>query len=135
MRCANSPAQWAMAIVCHSNMFHSPIWTLAYPENRTKRIRTMMEKGEYLISHQINSGMSLGIFDLEYKYYRPESETTGGKLYWEPNDLDADGLKLLEQMDFPLCSIAIAYDGINELKMEKLMLVLKGDAVIRDCLP
>jgi hypothetical protein len=65
--------------------------------------------------------MSFGIFDLEYEYKRQESAITGGKLYWDKTDLDTDGPKLLEQMDFPLCSVALAYDGINELELPKMM--------------
>jgi hypothetical protein len=83
-----------------------------------------MKESEYLVMHQINSGMSFGIFDLDYKFKRPESAFTSGKLYWDENDLDADGPKLLEQMDFPLCSVALAYDGINELEVPKMRLLI-----------
>lgn len=107
--------------MCHSNMFHSPVWSIAYPEDKTKRVHAMMSRSGYLVTHQINSGMSFGIFDLEYKYKKPESAATGGRLYWDENDLDADAPKLLEQMDFPLCSVALAYDGINELELPKMM--------------
>ena len=70
---------------------------------------------EYLNTHQIDCGMSFGIFDLEYKFRRPESAASGGTLYWVPDDGVTDGSKLLKQMDFPLFTIALAYDAINEL--------------------
>lgn len=85
----------------------------------------MMKNCDYLVYHQINSGMSFGIFDLEYKFKRPESAATGGKLYWDEKNLDADGPALLEQMDYPLCSVALAYDGINELDLPKMMPVIE----------
>jgi len=112
---------WAAAIVCHSNTFYSPVWTVAYPTGRIERIHRMVDRCDYLIRHQITSGLSFGIFDLEYRFKRPESAATGGKLYWDPEDLTADKEKLLEQMDFPLASVALAYDGINELEMAKVM--------------
>ena len=114
-------AAWAAAIVCHSNIFHSPVWPLAYPEDKVKRLYAMFNNCDYLLNHQIDSGMSFGIFDLEYKYKRPESAATGGKLYWNEKELDIDPPTLLKQMDFPLCSVAMAYDGINELEFPKLM--------------
>ena len=112
---------WAMAIVLHTNMFHSPIWPLVYPEGRAKRVRQGAKAADYLIRHQIESGMSFGIFDKEYKYKRPESAATQGKLYWDENDLESDGPALLEQMDFPLASVALAYDGSNPLDLSSLM--------------
>ena len=79
----------------------------------------MWQRSDYLINHQIDSGMSFGIFDLEYK--RPESAATRGKLYWDEKELHIDGPTLLKQMDFPLCSVALAYDGINEFDLPKMM--------------
>jgi hypothetical protein len=117
---------WAAAIVCHSNMFHSPVWPIAYPEDKVKRLYAVWQRSDYLVNHQIDSGMSFGIFDLEYKYKRPESAATGGKLYWDEKELYTDGPTLLEQMDFPLCSVALAYDGINELDLPKMMPLIEA---------
>lgn len=64
--------------------------------------------------------MSFGVFDKEYVFKRPESAATGGALYWDDKNLDVDSKLLLEQMDFPLCSVALAYDGINALDPEKM---------------
>ncbi|KAK2600181.1 hypothetical protein QQS21_005053 [Conoideocrella luteorostrata] len=111
---------WAGAIVMHSNMFHSPIWPLLYPEGLTKRLYACFSAGDYLIRHQVESGLSLGVFDKEYQYKSPESAAVGGKLYWDASDESADSIKLLEQMDFPLVSVALAYDNFNHLDMEKM---------------
>jgi hypothetical protein len=115
--------EWAKAIVLHSNMFHSPVWPVIYPEQKAKRMFDSMDPATYLVEHQIASGMSFGVFDLEYQFKRAESEATGGALWWD--DLkaspDATSEELLERMDFPLASIALAYDGINPLDMTVLL--------------
>lgn len=58
---------------------------------------------------------------MEYKFKRPTSKPEG-RLYWDATHPSADetGTELLEQMDFPLSSIALAYDGINDLDLQKL---------------
>lgn len=118
--------EWAKAIVLHTNMFHSPVWPLMYPENKGKRIFAGMGPVTYLVEHQISSGMSFGVFDLEYKFKRPESEATGGALYWDElkDSTDATSEVLLERMDFPLASVALAYDGINPLDIDGVMQVV-----------
>jgi len=73
---------WANAIVVHSNVFHSPVWSLLYPEHKAARAFAGTAAMRYPCDHQISSGMSFGVFDTEYKYKRPESEATGGALYW-----------------------------------------------------
>lgn len=113
--------EWVRAIVIHSNFFHSPTWPLIYPENKTQRAYAGMEAAKYLVNHQIESGMSFGIFDKEYKFKRPESAATGGKLYWNLENKDATGEELLEGMDFPLASVALAYDGINHIDISRIM--------------
>lgn len=112
--------EWARAICIHTNLFYSPLWPVVYPENRTQRVYQTFRAGHYLIKHQIDSGKSLGIFDKEYQWKRPESATTGGKLYWNLEDESATESELAEQMDFPLVSIAMAYDGIDELDMAQI---------------
>ncbi|KAL9082643.1 MAG: hypothetical protein Q9165_008826 [Trypethelium subeluteriae] len=76
---------------------------------------------DYLVRHQVNSGFSFGVFDLEYKFRNPKSEATEGALYWETTDLEATPEKLLEQMDFPLCSVALSYDGHHPLEMAQML--------------
>lgn len=123
---AHSP--WANAIVMHSNAFHSPVWPLLYPTAPTTLLHDLADAGSYLIDHQIDSGLSYGIFDTEYAFRRPESEKAGGALYWdrnEPSVLESQGMqaesdRLLEQMDFPLVSVALSYDGADPLDMEKM---------------
>ncbi|KAF2004045.1 hypothetical protein P154DRAFT_65615 [Amniculicola lignicola CBS 123094] len=128
-------SSWATAIIMHSNLFHSPLWPVLYPENLTKRIHDGYKSADYLVNHQISSDMSFGVFDTEYQFKRPESEATGGKLYWDEKEAsiqesegkEAEGKRLLEQMDFPLVSVALSYDGINPLdlpQMKPLMGVL-----------
>ena len=112
---------WAAAIVIHSNMFHSLVWPVLYPDEKTKRVQQGMGAADYLVRHQIESGMSFGIFDTQYDYKRPGSALTQGKLYWDPNDVKSDGVSLLQQMDFPLVSVALSYDGFNPLDMQRLM--------------
>jgi hypothetical protein len=85
------------------------------PEGKTVRCYRLFKAADYLVNHQIASGLSLGIFDKEYQFKRPESAATGGKLYWDESDESADQDKLAEQMDFPLISVALAYDGFNHL--------------------
>ncbi|KAK3349255.1 hypothetical protein B0T25DRAFT_547543 [Lasiosphaeria hispida] len=106
---------WANAIVMHSTLFASPVWTNIYPEEsvRTEKCYTMFKLATYMINHQITSGLSLGIFDKEYTFKYPESAATGGKLYWDLDDKSADSAKLVAQMDFPLVSVALAYDSIT----------------------
>ncbi|KAJ5595418.1 uncharacterized protein N7459_001626 [Penicillium hispanicum] len=112
--------EWALAICIQTNIFHNPLWPVVFPEGRTRRVYNSFRAGHYLIRHQIDSGYSLGIFDKEYQFKRPESAATGGKLYWNLEDETATEHDLEEQMDFPLVSIAMAYDGINELDMAQL---------------
>jgi hypothetical protein len=121
-------ADWASAIVVHSNLFHSPVWPALYPENRNARVLEGLASGDYIVNHQINSGHSFGVFDTEYQFKREESKATGGKLYWDRNEKgvqeekgsEAEGQRLLEQMDFPLVSVALSYDGADALDFDKM---------------
>lgn len=112
---------WVTAIIVHSNIFHSPVWPLVYPEDKTKRAHRGAAAADYLVRHQIESGMSFGVFDTKYEYKRPESVSTKGKLYWDEKDDDSDGATLLREMDFPLVSIALSYDGANPLDLARMM--------------
>jgi hypothetical protein len=113
--------------VLHSNLFYSPVWPVVYPDNKTARLYQGYAAGEYLIRHQIESGHSFGVFDLEYQFKRAESRPDG-KLYWDMQDTTLDADQLLAQMDFPLVSVAMAYDGIHALDMARLMPLI-------ECLP
>lgn len=115
--------QWTVAISCHSNLYHSPIWPVLYADDMNIHFHPTVEADEYLVSHQIDSGLSYGVFDTEYEYKTEEAKKLGGKLYWDPAEpsiqeeqgLAADGERLLKQMDFPLVSVALNYDGFNGL--------------------
>jgi hypothetical protein len=108
---------WARAIISHSNIFHSPAWAEIYSENKTERLYQTFAAAEYLVRHQIESGWSYGVFDREYQFKRPASinDAAGGALYWDESNKTATGAQLLEQMDFPLVSIALALDAANPL--------------------
>jgi hypothetical protein len=92
----------------------------------TARIHAMMTAGLYLISHQIESGMSFGVFDDEYEYKTAEGKAAGGKLLWDANEvvegasLKEEGERLAKQMDFPLVSVALSYDAANPLDMSRM---------------
>ena len=113
-------SQWAGAIVCHSNLFHSTIFPHVYPEGKGARFNNMMREVTYLVDHQISSGLSLGVFDKEYQYRRAETASTNGKFYWDPENNDYSGEELLEAMDFPLVSVALSYDGIDPLEPARI---------------
>jgi hypothetical protein len=112
---------WISAIVIHSNMFHSPVWPVTYPENTVRRAYAGFRRVDYLIRHQVKSGHSFGIFDLDYQYKTEEAKKQGGKLSWDLDNEDVTPEQLLEQMDFPLATVAMAYDGNNPLDMGKIM--------------
>jgi len=112
---------WSKAILTHSNIFCSPVWKVLYPDDKAKRAYGMFTNLDYHVLHGITSGHSYGAFDTEYKFKRPESAATGGKLYWDVDNLDATSSELLEQMDFPLVSIALGYDGFHELDIARLV--------------
>ncbi|KAB8364859.1 hypothetical protein FH972_024720 [Carpinus fangiana] len=107
---------WAKAIVLHANLFQSPVWKQLHAGELTEKLMAGLSPSvDYLFTHQVNSGLSWGIFDTEYVFKNPASATRGGALYWDPKDTSSTGEQLLEQMDFPLASVALAYDGINRL--------------------
>ncbi|KAK7957193.1 uncharacterized protein PG986_006415 [Apiospora aurea] len=85
--------------------------------DRTYKVFAAMD---HLVEHQIASGLSLGIFDTEYQYKRPESAAAGGKLWWDPTELSADGDELMARMDFPLLSVALAYDGFSPFDTSRI---------------
>lgn len=127
--------EWAAAIVSHSNSFHSSVWPVLYPQNNGKNAIQLALDAVYLVEHQINSGLSFGVFDTQYVFKRKESEATQGRLYWdlsepsvkETQGLEAEAQRLLQQMDFPLVSVALSYDAhyaLDMTRMESLLAAL-----------
>src|SRR3569833_651170 len=117
-------SDWANALVMHSTAYSSPVWSKIYPDDRVGMCYGLFKAATYLNNHQIESGLSIGIFDKEYKYKRSESEETGGKLYWDLGDDKVDEALLLVQMDFPLVSVAMAYDSYYSLDPARVAMVL-----------
>jgi len=94
---------------------------VTYPNDKTKRFNTFMETATYLVSHQIDSGHSFGVFDTEYTYRSSSSAATHGAFTHDPNDSNADAKSILAAMDFPLVSVALSYDAANPLDMNQLV--------------
>jgi len=115
----------AAALIAHTNMFYSPVWSVLYASRATELTLAMATKGIYLIQHQIDSGLSYGVFDTQYQYKRAESAATGGKLYWDYSNTTVDGATLLEQIDSPLVSVALSYDQFDPLDMSRLVETVK----------
>ncbi|KAK8106448.1 hypothetical protein PG999_009807 [Apiospora kogelbergensis] len=122
--------EWAKAIVTHSNAFGSPVWSALYPGAAATRVGyRVFAAMDHMVEHQIASGHSLGLFDAQYQYKRAESAAAGGRLWWDMADLEADGDALLRQMDFPLLSVALAYDGFvpfDAARIEPVAKALRG---------
>ncbi|KAG6363924.1 hypothetical protein INS49_009027 [Diaporthe citri] len=118
-------SDWANALVMHGNAFASPVWSRIYTEDKTALCYNLFRLGGHLIDHAISSGLSLGIFDKEYTFKRQDSASPGGKLHWDLDDRTADEHKLLEQMDFPLVSVAMAYDSHDVLDVARLSPLLE----------
>jgi hypothetical protein len=124
---------FAVAIVAHSHGFHSSVWQYIWPDRLLGRwTRSAAEALEYLVAHQIDSGLSYGVFDTQYVYQTAEAEEAGGKVFWkrsgEEDEEDVEksqgreveGERMLRQMDFPLVSVALSYDGFVPLEPEKM---------------
>jgi len=111
----------ATALVAHWNLFHSPLWSAVYASRATELTLATAQQATYFIQHQIDSGLSYGVFDTQYQYKRAESAATGGRLYWDFADTTVDGATLLEQIDFPLVSVALSYDQFDPLDARQMM--------------
>lgn len=113
-----------LAITCsrlaHTNVFHSPLRPITYPENRTQRAYQLFRTGHYIIKHHINPWKPLGITNTSTN---DSSLRLPGQAILEPavDDESATKSEPAEQMDFPLVSSAMAYDGINKLDMARIM--------------
>jgi hypothetical protein len=113
-----------------------------YPDNISERCRTEVTNLHYLVAHQIESGLSYGVFDDNYEFKNPDSKERGiaagipegGHLWWDASEpsieveqgRDAEAKRLEDQMDFPLVSVALSYDGFTPLDPEGLAPVLEA---------
>lgn len=114
--------EWVKAVACHAQVFHSPLWSVCYPQDQSSRFLSMMDAADYLVEHQIRSGMSFGAFDLQYEFKRPESAATGGAIYLEElqSGEQFSSQECLERMDIPLVSVALAYDQADPKDMMRM---------------
>ena len=96
---------WAQALISHSNVFHSPLWSNMYPRGQVERAYNFYRAAQRLCELNIASGLSYGVFDTAYQLRR-----AAPGLYWDETDMDATPQQLLEQMDFPLVSVHLSYD-------------------------
>ncbi|KAF2151843.1 hypothetical protein K461DRAFT_286739 [Myriangium duriaei CBS 260.36] len=119
---------WVCALTMHSNTFHQSVFSKVYPIDQVGRFKQGIRAAAYLVDHQIKSGLSFGVFDLEYKFQHRSSEASGGAFLWDPNEEPMTGAQILSAMDFPLVSIALSYDGIDPLNSA-------GVAPLVACLP
>ncbi|KAK0649140.1 hypothetical protein B0T16DRAFT_324238 [Cercophora newfieldiana] len=110
---------WANALTMHATLFSSPVWSNleafsnSNPTTKTQKCYALYKAATRLISHQITSGLSLGVFDTQYQFTYPDSAEISGKLHWDLDDETASGETLRKQMDFPLVSVALAYDSFT----------------------
>lgn len=101
--------EWVKAIVGHTMSFDSPIWSKRYPNDQAGRAYKMAEAIGPSSLSCIESGLSYGVFIRGWTPRYPDTKP-GGELRWNTRDLAASREKLLEQMDFPLVSIAMSKD-------------------------
>ncbi|KAH6633936.1 hypothetical protein B0J18DRAFT_414782 [Chaetomium sp. MPI-SDFR-AT-0129] len=117
---------WVQAIVAHTMSFDSPVWSrVHYPDGGpTQRAYDMYHAMETSSLQSIKSGLSYGVFWAEH---RPKSSpatpdqaesantetdnSSTGALHWDFTNPHATRGQLLEQMDFPLVSIAMSKDA------------------------
>ncbi|KAK0625904.1 hypothetical protein B0T14DRAFT_561863 [Immersiella caudata] len=83
---------FARTLLTHPNIFHSPVWSVLYPTAQTAHAYAFYTACKTPITLNTATGLSYGLFDTHYVFKNPEKE-------------------LLEQMDFPLVSIAMAHDA------------------------
>jgi hypothetical protein len=113
----------AAAIMLHTNIFSSTVWTHVYPEHSTRLniIYDGIPAADYLVRHQVLSGHSFGVFDTEYKYRTSSAKAASGELQWDlTNRPNLTAEELDAQIDSPIMSIALSYDGFNPLDMSQL---------------
>ena len=87
-----------------------------HASDAVERAYRLFTTGSYNTSHGIESGFSYGVFDTQYQYKNPASAATNGAVYWQDpasaTSTTTSGQAMLEQMDFPLVSVALAYDPV-----------------------
>lgn len=100
---------WVAAIVGHTMSFDSPIWSKTYPDGQTERAYKLAAAIKPSSRNCIESGLSYGVFKSDWAPRYPDTNPWG-ELRWDTKDLSATREQLLDQMDFPLVSIAMSKD-------------------------
>jgi len=140
-----SHADWTKAVLAHSNLYHSPVWSKIYPDNhdgaKPARLYKFYQALHELVTTTIAEGYSYGVFDTEYRFKNPDSAATGGRVYWDDSDFNSNsnsntninisGEELLSQIDTPLISVALAFDGASPRDNARIY----GPILGRDVLP
>ena len=116
-----SHAPWAAALIAHANVFHSPVWPILYPIDKSSLVRAVFTSCAYLVHHQIASGLSFGAFDTQWTYSSHEAALAGEKLHWSDEMRDESGQVFLEGMDFPRVSVALGFDAFERLDVQGMM--------------
>jgi hypothetical protein len=113
---------WVAAIVGQTMALDSPIFTSAFPHGQTQRAYDAARAIRPSSAHCIKSGLSFGVF---IKNWKPRFTNTGKgatqagdteearMVHWNTSNPSATREKLLEQMDFPLVSIAMHKDATD----------------------
>jgi hypothetical protein len=100
---------WVQAIVAHTMSFDSPVWSrVAYEGGPAQRAYDMHDAIRPSSLQSIESGLSYGVF---WKHHKCKTPGLEGELRWDFKDPSASRETLLEQMDFPLVSVAMSKDA------------------------
>jgi hypothetical protein len=116
----SSVAEWCKALMIYGFMLRTSIWTPILREPKTANaLRALKLLSDYF-DHAITSGLSYGVFDTEYQSKHPQADVGIGKLHWDQLDPKDPYLriKMIEEMDFPLVSVALSYDFFNQRKAD-----------------
>jgi hypothetical protein len=132
---------WAAAILGHTMSFDAPwIAKVQVDENPTKRAYDMYDAIKASWKLGIEAELSYGVFNLSWERRYKDTEE-GGQLRWNFKDTSAPRQKLLDQMDFPLVSIAMSKDcaaakPVLEAKEGAISwsMLARGSKTIRDTL-
>lgn len=119
--CTPDTAEWVSALNWYNQFFGSEVLSGVHAGDLARQVltvhRTLLDgfRGKDMPP---SNGLSYMVIDKEYVYKRPESESTGGALYWHELDVDDPALaddnvakrKLRDGMDFSIVSLVLSTD-------------------------